>query len=424
MIFALRSRWLRVLCAVQWDGCQSLEDAWSTTCVCRLAAFWIQCLWKGFLAHWFPLTLAMVLLEVESWHIQTSPCPFFFTAVPVMCYHFVINSAALDDEWSTWAQLLRSNAISEASGSCLQDGLRLPTRKLLLAWRCRRAGTWGRILCRTTGEFIRSTYVPSYVPFWYPLTLVMPWYQKGARASSGNLFKLMPFRLIDQLPFQRFHAGVSYYFTERSTGKMHCSWVHVAMRWLSGLPGRSVVSNDPTCESNIIQPSWRLLFGVIDPTWHQEPLVLGDRLGGRLFGEVYITRPALVSQLQLDMPWMQHAWPVLKQTRLSGRRKGSTTMWPGTTGTGLACRVSARIPPQRLRSKTLISTCVKHISKSKCTKHTSSGWKLRCRKSACRCGAKDISKSKCEKHGMLRPVLDVQMSFRVAGARDCGPCQK
>ena len=42
----------------------------------------------------------------------------------------------------------------------------------------------------------------------------------------------------------------------------------------------------------------------------------------------------------------------------------------------------------------------KHISKSKCTKHTMLGtlWKLRCRKSARRCGAKHISKSKCTKH--------------------------
>ena len=81
---------------------------------------------------------------------------------------------------------------------------------------------------------------------------------------------------------------------------------------------------------------------------------------------------------------------------------------------------------------------------------------LRCRKSARRCGAKHISKSKCTKHTMLGPLLevemskkcttplwreahfevkmykaqgvgpllDVQMSFRVAGARDCAPCQK
>ena len=51
-------------------------------------------------------------------------------------------------------------------------------------------------------------------------------------------------------------------------------------------------------------------------------------------------------------------------------------------------------------------------------------WKLRCRKSARRCGAKHISKSKCTKHTMYGPLLEVQMSFRVAGARDCGPSQK
>ena len=51
-------------------------------------------------------------------------------------------------------------------------------------------------------------------------------------------------------------------------------------------------------------------------------------------------------------------------------------------------------------------------------------WKLRCRKSARRCGAKHISKSKCTKHRMFAPLLEVQMSFRVAGAKDCAPCQK
>ena len=37
--------------------------------------------------------------------------------------------------------------------------------------------------------------------------------------------------------------------------------------------------------------------------------------------------------------------------------------------------------------------------------------------------AKHISKWECEKHQGFGPLLDVQMSFRVAGARDCGPCQ-
>ena len=95
----------------------------------------------------------------------------------------------------------------------------------------------------------------------------------------------------------------------------------------------------------------------------------------------------------------------------------------------------------------------KHVSKSKCTRHTSSGplldvemskectplwhqahfqvkiyktpcsahfWKLRCRKSARPCGAKHVSKSKCTEHRMLT----VQMWFCVAGARDCEPYQK
>ena len=51
-------------------------------------------------------------------------------------------------------------------------------------------------------------------------------------------------------------------------------------------------------------------------------------------------------------------------------------------------------------------------------------WKLRCRKSARRCGTKHMSKSKCTKHYMFAPLLEVQMSFRVAGARDCAPSQK
>ena len=37
-------------------------------------------------------------------------------------------------------------------------------------------------------------------------------------------------------------------------------------------------------------------------------------------------------------------------------------------------------------------------------------WKLRCRKSARCCGAKHVSKSKCTKHTMPRPLLEVEMS--------------
>ena len=100
----------------------------------------------------------------------------------------------------------------------------------------------------------------------------------------------------------------------------------------------------------------------------------------------------------------------------------------------------------KLRCRKSACRCgAKHISKSKCTKHTILGpllevamskkctplwreahfevkmyktlpwsrdhfWKLRCRKSARRCGAKHISKSKCTKHYMFAPLLEVEMS--------------
>ena len=102
----------------------------------------------------------------------------------------------------------------------------------------------------------------------------------------------------------------------------------------------------------------------------------------------------------------------------------------------------------KLRCRKSARRCgAKHISKSKCIKHTMLGpllevemskkctplwreahfqvkmyksqnvqnnsdhfWKLRCRKSARRCGAKHISKSKCTKHTMLGPLLEVEMS--------------
>ena len=51
-------------------------------------------------------------------------------------------------------------------------------------------------------------------------------------------------------------------------------------------------------------------------------------------------------------------------------------------------------------------------------------WKFTCRKSARPFGAKHISKSKVLKTDGVGPLLDVQMSFRVAGARDSVHCQK
>ena len=83
----------------------------------------------------------------------------------------------------------------------------------------------------------------------------------------------------------------------------------------------------------------------------------------------------------------------------------------------LGCRKSAR-------------RCgAKHVSKSKWTKHTRFGALLEIeifKKCTLlwHCGAKHISKSKVQKPDGFGAFLDVQMSFRVAGARDYAPGQR
>ena len=52
-----------------------------------------------------------------------------------------------------------------------------------------------------------------------------------------------------------------------------------------------------------------------------------------------------------------------------------------------------------------------NVQNTPCTDHF---WRFRCRKSARSCGAKHISKSKCTKHTMYGPFLQVQKSFRVS----------
>ena len=67
----------------------------------------------------------------------------------------------------------------------------------------------------------------------------------------------------------------------------------------------------------------------------------------------------------------------------------------------------------KLRCRKSARRCgAKHISKSKCTKHRSSGSLLEVemsKKSARRSGTKHISKSKCTKHRSSGPLLEVEM---------------
>ena len=114
---------------------------------------------------------------------------------------------------------------------------------------------------------------------------------------------------------------------------------------------------------------------------------------------------------------------------------------------------SGQMRDEKLHAIVARSTFVSGNAKN--TSRSEHFWKLRCRKSAHRCGAKHIWKSKCTKHirlgallevemskecmplwceahfqvkkykrNVLVPLLKVQMWFCVAGARDSAPCQK
>ena len=75
----------------------------------------------------------------------------------------------------------------------------------------------------------------------------------------------------------------------------------------------------------------------------------------------------------------------------------------------------------KLRCRKSTRRCgAKHLLKSKCTKKISGPdhfWQLRCRKSAGRCGAKHISKSKCTQRHMFAPLLEVQITFQFRNLR-------
>ena len=126
-------------------------------------------------------------------------------------------------------------------------------------------------------------------------------------------------------------------------------------------------------------------------------------------------------------------------------------------GSGLAKAAGAE-PSGQMRDEKLHAIVARSTYRSQNVQNTTCSddfWKLRCRKSALRCGAKHSSKSKWTKHTTFRPLLevemskqctplwrkahvevksaksegygallDVQMPFCVAGARDCAPCQK
>ena len=69
-------------------------------------------------------------------------------------------------------------------------------------------------------------------------------------------------------------------------------------------------------------------------------------------------------------------------------------------------------PSREMRNKQVHTVVARSKFRSKNAQNTSTSehfWKLRCRQSARRCGAKHISKSKCTKHLSFGALLEIEM---------------
>ena len=125
----------------------------------------------------------------------------------------------------------------------------------------------------------------------------------------------------------------------------------------------------------------------------------------------------------------------------AGARKGRNVaidcVFPMICGSGWSksrlAKAAGAEPAGQMRDEKLHAVVARSTFVSKKAKSTSRSdhfWKLRCRKSARRCGAKHISKSKCTKHTNIGPLLEVERSekrtplwreahFQVKSVKNC-----
>ena len=97
--------------------------------------------------------------------------------------------------------------------------------------------------------------------------------------------------------------------------------------------------------------------------------------------------------------------------------KSRNTVFPMIWGSGGSksrlAKAAGAEPAGQMRDEKLHAVVARSTFPSQTAQNTSVSdhfWKLRCRKSARRCGAKHISKSKCTKHLSVGPLLEVEMS--------------
>ena len=97
--------------------------------------------------------------------------------------------------------------------------------------------------------------------------------------------------------------------------------------------------------------------------------------------------------------------------------KSRNTVFPTICGSrgskSRLAKAAGAEPAGQMRDEKLHAVVARSRFRSEKVQNTSRSdhfWKLRCRKSARRCGAKHISKLKCTKHTMFGPLLEVELS--------------
>ena len=100
-----------------------------------------------------------------------------------------------------------------------------------------------------------------------------------------------------------------------------------------------------------------------------------------------------------------------------GRKVAKHCVFPMIWGSGGSksrlAKAAGAEPAGQMRDEKLHAVVARSTFRSQNVQNTPFSahfWKLRCRKSARRCGAKHISKSKCTKHTIVGPLLEVEMS--------------
>ena len=124
----------------------------------------------------------------------------------------------------------------------------------------------------------------------------------------------------------------------------------------------------------------------------------------------------------------------LRRKKIQAREKvgkyRNTVFFPMTCGSGGSksrLAKAAGAEPADERWKIARRCGAEHISKSKCTNthHVSDHFRKLWRRKKCTPLWREahFEVKNVQNHHMFGPLLEVQMSFRVAGARDCAPCQ-